>query len=275
MSSLRSAAWLSLALLGCVRPSTGEASTDEESAVEDTSSSETDTDESGGRAFVPLTDMGTTSNCAVLHQDCPAGEKCVPVPRWGDRYGFFFEAICVPVLGEQSAGEPCSYTGPDEATDNCDANSGCWDIRQVDGEYVGTCYPFCLTLILECPEGSSCVNDFTGYPGYCIPTCDPLIQDCDPGEGCYWMNDSFHCAETTDGWGLGEPCMSLDDCAPGLVCLPAEYLPSCAGSSCCGAWCELELDDAPCELMPGTVCTPFFPDTPPAGYEKVGVCALP
>jgi hypothetical protein len=266
-----------LALLGCGRPSMSVESngsgSDASSSASESTTTETSTDTSGSPTFVPVTDMNTTSPCAVIFQDCPPGEKCVPTPNWGD--GFFFEAKCVPVIGDQTAGEPCTYAGPEESTDNCDANSGCWDIEIIDGEFVGTCYAFCSTENLECPPQSACLYDFTGYPGYCIPTCDPLLQDCGPGEGCYWVNDSFHCIATTANWALGEPCMFIDDCAPGLVCLPAEYLPACAGSSCCGAWCDLDLGDAPCEVMPGTVCASFFPETPPPGYEGIGVCTLP
>lgn len=272
MRTLGAALPFALSLLACRAPSPAAESSSGSSEVT-TESSEGEPDSAGDRSFVPPRDLGATSQCAVIFQDCPRGEKCVPSPLWGD--GFFFQAKCVPVTGTQSAGEPCIYDGPDELSDNCDANSGCWDIALVDGEFLGTCYDFCLTEILECPMGTSCLHDFTGYPGYCMPLCNPLLQDCGPGQGCYWSNDSFRCLASSSERALGEPCAATQACAPGLMCLPANYFPSCEGSDCCGAWCELELGDTPCELMPGTVCAPFFPAAPPLGYEGVGVCRVP
>ena len=61
------------------------------------------------------------------------------------------------------------------------------------------------------------------------------------------------------------------------MCLTAEVIPNCNGSACCGAFCDTNLGDGPCEAAtPGTVCADFFEDgSAPPGYEHVGVCILP
>lgn len=289
VSPRQHAVLLALALLACGPPKFGPASdqssedstagepssesTSSESTIgESTTETETGTsttepgDATGNGAWIPEPD--SIIDCDPLLQDCPVGEKCVP---YGSTGGNWDDSKCVTVMGEQAPGEPCIYGGVVEATDNCDANSGCWN---VDEEMIGTCYAFCLGENLECPPESECWYG-SGSIAYCVPTCDPLAQDCDAGFGCYWGN-GFSCFFTPGELALGEPCGFINDCAPGLVCLTAEVLPVCEGSACCGAWCNLALGDAPCEVMPGTTCQPFFEDgMAPPGYEHVGLCILP
>jgi hypothetical protein len=47
---------------------------------------------------------------------------------------------CVPVTGDQALGEPCTWGGIIEATDDCDSTGVCWDLREVDGQFVGSCH---------------------------------------------------------------------------------------------------------------------------------------
>jgi hypothetical protein len=105
--------------------------------------------------------------------------------------------------------------------------------------------------------------------------CDPLQQDCGPGLACYhWGSTNFFCMFTTQDIPLGEPCGFFNDCAGGLVCLPAEVLPNCESSTCCVSYCSL-MDGAAC-LQMGTECSAFFEEgTAPPDYEDVGVCILP
>jgi len=40
-------------------------------------------------------------------------------------------------------------------------------------------------------------------------------------------------------------------------------------------FCDLELGDGPCAVVPGTSCLPFFPeDMAPLGSEHIGVCII-
>lgn len=224
--------------------------------------------------FVPMTDFGTPSECDPFAQDCPDGEKCVP---YGSTGGNWDANKCVPVTGSGSAGDPCTYGGTVEATDDCDADTHCWDVMDVDGMAVGVCTPFCEGTADEpiCPPETSCLIANEGSINLCVSTCDPLLQDC-AGEGlaCFWANNDFNCIFTTQNIPLGEPCGYINDCAEGLGCLTAEVLPNCGGSACCGSWCSVS-EAAPCPAM-GTECTAFFEEgMAPPGYEDIGVCILP
>lgn len=243
----------------------------------DTSTSETDTSDSDTNetnlSFVPVSEMGGCE-CDPFAQDCPDGEKCVPYASTGDSWD---ANKCVPVTGDQATDEPCVYGSVIEATDDCDATGMCWDVMDVDGEWVGVCTAFCTGTadMPECPEGSQCL--YGNGPIYlCIYTCDPLVQDCNEGLACYWANNDFNCIFTTQDIPVGEPCGFINDCALGNNCISADSLPSCAGSACCSPFCDLELGDQPCDVLPGTACVPFFEQNmAPPGYENVGVCVLP
>ena len=224
--------------------------------------------------FVPTDgDFGAPSECDPFMQDCPDGEKCVP---YGSTGGNWDADKCVPVTGSGVPGDPCTYGGVVEATDDCDATSHCWDVMDVDGMAVGVCTPFCTGTPDDpiCGPGTSCLIANEGSINLCIATCDPLLQDCGPGLACFWANNGFNCIFTTQDIPLGEPCGFINDCAAGLGCLTADVLPNCNGSACCGSWCSVS-EMAACPTM-GTECAPFFEEgMAPPGYEDVGVCILP
>jgi hypothetical protein len=220
-------------------------------------------------------DMPLASECDVWTQDCPAGEKCVPFAAVGRSWD---ANKCVPVLGEQAPGEPCTWGGLVEATDDCDATSICWDARRVDGQLVGTCIVQCTGAAdaPQCPPAASCFIDGNGSIVICLPDCDPLTQDCDEGHGCYWANMQFSCMAMTENIPTSEPCGALADCEPGHVCADAAALPNCAGAACCTRYCNLLDGDAGCVAQPGTACVPFFDEgRAPLGDEHVGVCIVP
>lgn len=238
-----------------------------------TMSSETSSSETNN-VFVPEYDQ-PPSQCDVFMQDCPDGDKCVPYSSSGDYFDGF---TCVPVTGDQTHGEPCSYAGISVATDDCDAHSGCWNIQEIDGAQVGICHAFCMGTAdnPECPQGSTCLISSSGSPGYCIIACDPVIQDCGPGLGCYWTSSDFQCVFTTLDIPAGEPCSFLYDCAPGLLCATADALPTCNGAACCTPFCDVNVGDLQCDVLPGTNCQLFYEEgMAPPGYEDVGVCAVP
>ena len=223
--------------------------------------------------FVPMNDMETVSECDPFAQDCPEGEKCV---AYGSTGGNWDANKCVPVTGSQVVGDQCISTGPVEATDDCDANSYCWDVMDVDGMAIGVCTPFCEGSADDpiCPPDTSCLIANDGSINLCVKTCDPLLQDCGEGLACFWANNGFNCIFTTQDIPLGEACGYINDCQAGLGCLTADVLPNCNGSACCGSWCSVS-EAAPCPTM-GTECTSFFEEgMAPPGYEDVGVCILP
>lgn len=268
-------AMLSLVLAACAPPRLPVDPKADESISSSTSatSTETSTTESN-TVFVPDYHPPMLYECDLFAQDCTDGEKCVPYSSMGS---YFDGSKCVPVTGDQAPGELCSYGGTAAATDDCDENSGCWDIHELDGEQVGICHAFCLGNADNpmCPAGSSCSLDSDGAWAFCFVTCDPVAQDCGPGLGCYWANVEFTCTFTSN-IPAGEPCGLVNDCAPGLACVPADLLPICSDTACCARFCYLSLGDSQCDATPGTACLPFFEEgMAPPGEEDIGVCIVP
>jgi hypothetical protein len=265
--------------------SDGETSTTDASETSTTSSStpeptteDTTSDDSSEATltFVVAREFIEGNPCDPFSQDCPEGEKCVAHASSGE---YWNGNTCVPVTGSQAAGEPCSYAGVDEAFDDCDANSACWNVQEIDGEWSGVCRPFCMGTADD-PECtlSTCLIGYESSVSLCVPACDPLIQDCAEGLGCFWSFSAFDCVATSVDIPIGEPCEYVNDCAPGLFCVAADFLPSCAGTRCCSPFCDLNLGDADCAVFPGTSCVVFFdegqgPMLP--GYEHLGVCVVP
>ena len=227
-----------------------------------------------GPDFVPESDDTVFYDCDSFLQDCPEGEKCVPYGSTGSQWD---AQKCVPILGDQGVGEPCVYDGVVPATDDCDASSYCWNAMEVEGELVGTCHALCTGShdAPMCPPGSNCSINGDGTITLCIPTCDPLAQDCEAGLGCYWSGTDFSCIFTTEDIPAGEPCGYFNDCMGGNLCVNTEDLPACEGSACCAPYCDLDLGDGPCAVLPGTSCVAFFPEgTAPDDYEHIGVCIV-
>jgi hypothetical protein len=255
--------------------STGtESSSDDDDATVGTSTTSPgdDLDEDDEGVFLPGDDV-PLAECDIFAQDCPQGEKCVPYSSNGDQA---WDALkCVPVMGEQAPGESCVYDGVEASTDDCDDTSWCFN---VDENGNGICHAFCTGTpdTPECPPMSECAISGSGVISICIPNCDPVVQDCPEDTGCYWGSNNFICIVTTLNIPTGEPCGYVNDCAAGNMCVDASLMPDCDGSACCGSFCDLGLGDAQCDLLPDTVCVPFFEQgMAPAEYEHVGVCILP
>jgi hypothetical protein len=214
----------------------------------------------------PPTDEVWSTECDPFAQDCPEGEKCVPYASTG---GFFDANKCVPIIGDGQPGEPCTYGGVVESTDDCDADSFCW----ADGE-TGVCTAFCQGTpdAPSCAMGFHCLIDHDGSVNLCMAECNPLLQDCDQGFGCYWDAGYFGCMEASENIPVGEPCESSNACALGLQCVDGTQLPECAGDSCCASFCDVS---APMCPQMGTECVAFYEQEPPMGYENVGLCTLP
>jgi hypothetical protein len=272
----------SLLAMACGPPRVASTPTDDETetgwnatgepVTTDSEDSETSTSTPTSVGFVPPDDFPPVNTCDPWLQDCPEGEKCVP---YGSSGGNWDANKCVPIMGDQAPGEPCTWGGILEATDDCDANGACLDVTEVDGELVGTCFAFCMGAPdnPECPEGFWCPQYGDGSLTFCHPVCDPIVQDCDRGEACFWAGSHFECVFTTQDIPAGQPCGYINDCAAGLFCMDAAAFPACEGSACCTPFCDLMLGDGPCEAIMGTMCVPFFEEgTAPPGYDNLGVC---
>jgi len=263
---------LVLAGLGCVSPPLAEgseATTTAETDASSTSTSTTSTAETGG--FVPESSPDPET-CDEWAQDCPAGEKCVPVAIRGE---FYQTTTCVPIIGDGGVGDACTYEGVLSGVDSCDASSICWNTVEVDGELVGHCLPFCGNHADDptCPPGYSCSTASEGVVHVCVQLCDPIAQGCPEGLGCYWSANWFSCMAPVGELGPGEVCGSVTACAAGQICVQSEFVPGCGADACCTVVCELGLGDGPCVVVPGTSCVAFFEEgTAPPGLEHVGVC---
>lgn len=230
--------------------------------------SEEPSDEDG---FVPHLDGPPGESCDPFAQNCPDGEKCVP---YGSTGGSWDANKCVPILGDGQAGEACTYDGTVEATDTCDASSHCWEVQEIEGQWVGSCTSFCKGTPDDpiCAEGTSCLIANEGSINLCIATCHPLAQDCPEGLTCSWANNGFNCIFSSQDGQLGDPCVGISDCVTGLWCLSADVLPECAALACCGQLCSLA--EPACDWE-GTECVSFFDAEFAEGYEDVGVCIVP
>lgn len=262
--------------LACSDPGASEAGDDE--AAEDSESSE-GADTGDADDFVPQTDTDAgISDCDIFAQDCPEGEKCTIYASVTE--GAWDTNRCVPVVGDNDRDAPCVYHGFAEGTDDCDAESMCWNLREVDGELVGYCTDFCSGSADDptCPggedegacEGYGCAVMGNGYMALCLPHCDPLADACPEGTACYWSNLAFVCREATTNVPTGDPCGFANDCAPGNACVSGEQLPSCEGSACCAQLCDLQGADG-CAVE-GTVCTDYFLADPACA---AGACVIP
>ena len=217
-------------------------------------------------------DLPDPPDCDILLQDCPEGEKCVPY----DAGVFSNDRRCVPVQGAGAAGEPCTWDGPVDATDDCDADSVCSTLREVDGVWTGVCAAFCEGTMAEpeCDAGSACLFANLGQIAMCFDACDPLMQDCDEGLGCAWTGDDFVCLISYAEDTPGEACDFINECQPGSLCLAGVAVPGCTDGGCCAEYCAL--DDVDACADPQLECTAFFAEgQAPMGQEQLGVCVAP
>lgn len=88
--------------------------------------------------------------------------------------------------------------------------------------------------------------------------------------------DGFGCLPAAAGGHVLASCEVADDCAPGLLCAPAERAPAwcqAGAEKCCLPACSLEVQV--CNVAELT-CVPYFEGgAAPPGYEHVGVCGAP
>lgn len=152
-----------LPLLGCVDPE--ELGGGDDLTIADGSDDEADEapTEDGS-----IEDAGTPGDCDVLAQDCPLDQKCVAYGTAGEVWD---ANRCVPVHGDQTIGQACSWAGFATATDDCDSRSACWNLVLVAGNWGGTCRAFC-SPDLACKDGFTCVIEHEGVAASCQPIDD-------------------------------------------------------------------------------------------------------
>ncbi|MEM9454794.1 MAG: hypothetical protein AAGF11_11490 [Myxococcota bacterium] len=215
----------------------------------------------------------------ITQDDCPAGEKCMPVGLGG---GSWDATMCVAIdPAPVAVGDVCDVVGnATSGLDNCDIGAMCWN---VDGATLqGTCIELC-SCSYDNPQcvisNAVCAVVNSDVLPLCIPVCNPLDPtDCAANEGCYPVGAYFQCAPDASGMmGVqGDPCEFINVCDNGLICVEPALIPGCIGASgCCTATCDVN-DPAPgCPV--GTDCVPYYPGggAPDMCLEDVGVCAIP
>lgn len=139
-------------------------------------------------------------------------------------------------------------------------------------EIDGACCPVeqACGVLTCCEAGEFCENDI-----YCREKCNPLESTCGAGRVCIpSTEDLFYCEEDADNSPAGAPCTCSNCCAAGLLCFPGAYVEGCEGDSCCAPACDLS-DPIACPGAMESCQSIYTAGTAPAGYENLGVCALP
>ncbi|MEM7158238.1 MAG: hypothetical protein AAF799_35690 [Myxococcota bacterium] len=105
-------------------------------------------------------------------------------------------------------------------------------------------------------------------------SCDPLLQNCPEGEGCYPIEGGATTCASSSGVGPGNPCLFINECAPGLMCVAPTAVPGCEGTEggCCTSFCDTTDPDPDGSCGPGLVCSAF--GEPGSDIESTGVCTL-
>ncbi len=227
--------------------------------------------------FLVEPDLSDPDACNQWAQNCPPGEKC---GLWASDGSNSWSGLrCSPVVpNPDRPGEPCTVEGSvGSGIDSCDAHSMCFD---VDENLEGVCYARCVgseyAPICNRPD-EVCPLAGDGLLALCRPTCDPLLGDCAVGQSCVPYDTSFFCvpdASGPDTGASGDPCEYENACDPGLVCIDATQVVTCASDTprCCTPICDWSADNCPSPLS----CRPWFePPAAPPGYENVGVCVEP
>ena len=265
--------------------STSDVTTENTMATIETTSSEgdeVDTSEVTTQdSFIPdAPENPCGQQCDIWNSDdCPEGEKCTAVAcevggsAWDSN-------VCREIQGDGMPGDPCMYTDGSgvSGNDTCGAGSMCWNVDADTG--LGYCVGFCYGSPDNpmCDPGYYCPIYGDGVLVICLPNCDPLNPDCQDNELCIpAYADEYGCVyDGSDGLApYGSVCQFQNSCNSGLYCIDGAGVPEpgCdASNGCCSPFCDL---NAP-NTCPGTgqECQPMF-DPQPAGYEHVGVCAVP
>ena len=206
--------------------------------------------------------------CFHPHSFCASGYKCTPT---SSATGSAWEYVgCIEAPGEDPPGAACVREVP-VSPDSCDAGSVCWTADVSDTPKPATCRQLCgpRADISACPVGQHCLDNIDGQAevGVCLDSCDPLAPSCEPGLDCVFTSTHFVCMEIAKLAAAGQPCGWVNDCAAGNLCVGAESVEGCMGSSCCTPICDL---DEPDSCMGPLTCEALV-----EGLAGVGSCVLP
>ncbi len=207
------------------------------------------------------------AQCQAELQDCPDGFKCVL-----RRGAVDWEFACLPVQGENAAGDSCHHDGVLVGTDDCDQSSWCIGSFDTTGNpWDGLCYPLCVGM--TCAEQQRCVG--IGALPVCAPVCDPLVGgDCGSDEACiYRPPEGFVCfPQGTEERQIGELCETAISCAPGLHC--SQKVAGCATEEfCCTDYCDTGSDTNTCaQQAEGASCVTIGASDPTQAH--VGACVV-
>jgi hypothetical protein len=208
------------------------------------------------------------AECQPDAQDCPDDYKCLL--RLGAED---WEFVCLPVQGDNAAGESCTHDGVIAGTDDCDQTSWCIGPFDPNGApWSGLCYPLCVED--TCANEERCVG--IGSLPVCAPICDPLIVgSCGAGEACiYRPPEGFVCfPQGAEGNGIGEPCPTGASCAAGLHC--SQLVAGCNPDDyCCTDYCDTNDDANTCAAQDmGAACEAIGASDP--NQAHVGACVIP
>ena len=231
-----------------------------------------DHDDDFRQSFIPVPDVGggTSSPCNLYLQDCPAGDKCMPLDVDGS--GTWNDVRCLPVAPNPAAvGMPCTIEGPvASGLDDCERGTMCLDLG--GGTNEGTCIPMMTGNVFHpiCadPMRYPLIGPSTVLP-LCLPQCRPLENEYATDLGCYPSDDVFVCAPVAAPGNVGDVCEFLNVCVDGLACVDATELSDCGGPGCCSPYCDTSRPVCP----DGLTCQPWPDDTTllPGG-ENLGIC---
>lgn len=254
-----------------------------------TSSSTSVTGSTGVQFILPL-DSLVHENCDQWTENCPEGQKCMPVSLDGDNS--WESLLCVPVVpNPDQPGDPCTIRGTGlDGLDTCDKHAICWNV-DADTK-MGTCVAMCTGTAQDpdCADpAQACAIAADAVLTICFPSCDPIEQDCPNMDLCIPNPQGvagFVCVLDASGvegqpW---DPCGYANACDPGAFCndpaLAPGYCDDESGDGCCIPFCDLSAPNCPPSPMgmpPMMVeCLAYFtPGMEPPGLDHVGYCGLP
>lgn len=220
--------------------------------------------------------------CDFWAQDCPDGEKCIPIASTPGS-ATWDAHVCVPA-GTGEIGEPCTVADGTQGTDTCNQVSQCYDIDPETG--LGWCIGFCLgpeaapTCPVESGLETRCRQSGQGFINLCIASCNPLLAgECPTGQNCVAVYEGlepggFICFPPVAEGTSGDECSCANCCAEHHMCVTVEdYGPGCAYDLCCTEYCDVNDTSFACQGA-DQVCVPLFdPSTPEVG--NIGRCVVP
>jgi len=226
------------------------------------------------------------SDCDIWAQNCPEGQKCMPVSL--DDVDGNEAAQCRPVVADpDGVGEPCTVLGKSsEGLDTCPEGHFCW--RDDWASQLGTCLALCIGSPGDpsCPGPDLvCELDPSGVENLCVRHCDPLAPDCPGDDLCVpdHVGDPeaghFMCIHDASGdeGQVFDPCTKINTCDQGLHCGSAFMIPECGGDPeklCCMPYCDLTVEPDVCPGV-GEECFKWHQGVTPPGLEEVGLCGVP